>query len=160
VGENSSYPEPHERLAGEVQARFGRPNYLPPVNWVAWEEEEVWRVSAAWVQHLVAQEIRLVIAGRKSVACDFTLSDSKDERYLAVASYCQVSKDRLDRLLGGWAPIQLRELLAWLALTGITAFPVTINQLLPPKAVTEDPTDGRDLRKCIGLTGDGDMDVD
>jgi hypothetical protein len=81
------------------------------------------------VQHLVAQELRLVISREKPIACDVTLGDTKDERYLAVANYCQASANRCERILGGWALIPLRELLAWLALTGIGAFPVVVIQL-------------------------------
>jgi hypothetical protein len=148
MGNRSNFPLPHHRLTGRdgetSRARFGRD---PDIRWQGWGDEATWRVSAAWVQHGVARDLRAVIAGEAQPACQLALGDTEDERTAAIAGFCDMTEGRLAKLLRGWAPIQTHELMAWLAITGVDSFPIEVEALLPEKGLMNSRPGDQEVRR-------------
>lgn len=156
MGDTTSYPKPSHRLANRVRARFGNPHFLDKVRWAPWEDDESWRVSAAWVQHRVAQQLNRVLEGDAQPACELTLDGDAETRLAQVASFCGMGTGRLNGLMKGYIPIRMDELVAWLAVTGIDPFPVIVEELLPDERLTDLPVGGGPVRRVTGRGNSGD----
>lgn len=152
MGDRSGFPLPHHRLAPGRARRFGNP-YAGTVRWAPWDEDATWRTSAAWVQHRVAQRVTAVLDGEADPACDLELGSTDEERRAQVAAFCGMGTRRLDELLRGRVPIRTFELLAFLAVAGIDAFPVTVEELLPDERLTDPGGEGTVVRRVEGRRG-------
>jgi hypothetical protein len=143
VGDETKYP-PKDRLTGRPRARFGRD---PDARWEAWDDEAIWRVSAAWVQHEIPRVLRTVITGEAQPACQIELGMNENDRREAIAAFCGMAESRFAQLLDGAMPIRTDELMACLAVTGIAWFPADVESMLPEKGVTDPRPRGGVVRR-------------
>jgi hypothetical protein len=130
MGLRSTKRLPHQRLAPGKRGRFGHPAFQ--VEWSPWPEAEVWEVSAAYLQHLLAVALNQILDEDRKPATSMDLGSGRHERLAALATHCHLTQRVLSDKLAGRVAINVRDLAAWTSVAGIDVLPATISDLLPP----------------------------